>query len=98
MRRAFVVEDLQRIVRSARFKALVREHKDAQAVAAKRAARVQREEQQARAKLDAAISREIATIPNLHEMYIAKIAELEAQIAELRGPASGYQRHRSLRG
>jgi hypothetical protein len=78
--RKFVIEDILRMFKSPRFKALLREHKDAAAVAAKRAARTARERQQLSERIAREIEAEKAACPHLWSLVL----ELQAEVAALR--------------
>ncbi len=80
-RREYTVADVQRALKTARFRALARAYKDEQAVAAKRAAREQREAQQSAERIEREIAAEKRAMPHLY----ALVLELQAEIAALRG-------------
>jgi hypothetical protein len=79
-RRKYMTADVLRVLKTARFQSLLRTYKGDAAADAKREARRQREERDAAAKAKAELARQMALIPDVYALLVARIEELEAHV------------------
>jgi hypothetical protein len=79
-RRKYTTADVLRVLKTARYRALARDHRDEQAAQTKRQARYEREQRDVAAKTKAELERQIALIPGVYTLLVDRIQELEAQI------------------
>lgn len=78
--RKFVIDDVLRVLKTPRYRALAREARDKAAAEAKRQARHEREEREAAAKAKAAFEGQVALIPDVYQQLVDRIEQLEAHV------------------